>query len=243
MVEGPSAKRRHVPLSKQLDRMALDIQGAKRTVYSRVATLSASQLTLLSAKDIKTILQTPSDYLPLVDRGEQLASPGTHSSITQGTSYEQFHPKAKGGATLFQQTEGAERDPFQDVATTVYDVIYRSTSPPPEKDKPCDKEEDVIDYVYDIYREEKASREEAFWEQGSAPSMPVITIVDDDHWLVVEAEDEADSNEEYSEDSNAEGYYANDYPDEEDNGSSGYDDSTSNASPSSSSSSDNGWET
>ncbi|KAG7672610.1 hypothetical protein Ndes2437A_g02611 [Nannochloris sp. 'desiccata'] len=104
--------------------------------------------------------------------------------------------------------------------------------------------DDVMDtdgYVYDLYIEaeqqypfgtttagtgynnsndtagngdEGIDEEDAWWEMHIRGGAPVVQIIDDDNWLVVEASDEEDTDAS-SEDSNAEDYYGNDYPDEE----------------------------
>ncbi len=82
------------------------------------------------------------------------------------------------------------------------------------------------EYVYDLYAA-AGSDDEAMVEGGEGGRQAaqrwlelaaegratIVRIVDDENWLVVEAEDEEDSDA-GSEDSNAEGFYANDYPDE-----------------------------
>lgn len=71
-------------------------------------------------------------------------------------------------------------------------------------------------YVYDLYVEAGADSDEvsdSWMELHRKGAAPTVHIVDDDTWLVLEASDEEDSDAE-SEDSNAEGYFANDYPDE-----------------------------
>jgi len=104
--------------------------------------------------------------------------------------------------------------------------------------------DDVMDadgYVYDLYIEaqqqypfgtttsgtghntingtathgdEGVDDEDAWWEMHLRGGAPVVQILNDDNWLVVEASDEDDTDAS-SEDSNAEDYYGNDYPDEE----------------------------
>lgn len=72
-------------------------------------------------------------------------------------------------------------------------------------------------YVYDLYIEagtgDNAEEEERWWDLHARGGAPVVQILDDDTWLVVEGSDVDDSDAD-SEDSNAEGYYGNDYPDE-----------------------------
>jgi hypothetical protein len=70
-------------------------------------------------------------------------------------------------------------------------------------------------YVYDLYVEAGGIGEESDWmELHKRGHAPIVYIVDDDTWLVQEASDAEDSLAD-SEDSNAEGFYANDYPDED----------------------------
>jgi len=73
------------------------------------------------------------------------------------------------------------------------------------------------DYVYDLYIEDmetSGSESDIWWEAHRRGACPVVQIVDDGTWLVVETSDIDDSYED-SEDSNAEGFIGNDYPDEE----------------------------
>lgn len=79
------------------------------------------------------------------------------------------------------------------------------------------------EYVYDLYvaevgaaqGEEGEDEAAAWWQLHSAGATPVVRILADDTWLVLEASDAEDSDAD-SDDSNAEGFYANDYPDESD---------------------------
>lgn len=77
------------------------------------------------------------------------------------------------------------------------------------------------DYVYDLYAAASdaddaaaAPGADAEWlEAHAAGAAPVVRILDDGTWLVVEAADEEGSDAgAASEDSNAEGFYAHDYP-------------------------------
>ncbi|KAL4428121.1 hypothetical protein ABPG75_002210 [Micractinium tetrahymenae] len=85
---------------------------------------------------------------------------------------------------------------------------------------PANQDSDGDEYVYDIYAalsEDEAGDgrevEEQWWELHAAGAAPVVQIIDDDTWLVIEQPDAEDSDAD-SEDSNAEGFYAHDYPDE-----------------------------
>ena len=76
---------------------------------------------------------------------------------------------------------------------------------------------DLSGYVYDLYVEaddvDNSLEVESLWDLHSRGFAPVVQILDDDTWLVVETSDVDDSDAD-SEDSNAEGYYGNDYPEE-----------------------------
>ncbi|GAB4814925.1 hypothetical protein N2152v2_001971 [Parachlorella kessleri] len=80
---------------------------------------------------------------------------------------------------------------------------------------------DEDEYVYDLYAvaaageggEGGAGERERWLELHTSGRAPVIQILDDDSWLVVETSDVEDSDAD-SDDSNAEGYFAHDYPGE-----------------------------
>jgi hypothetical protein len=97
---------------------------------------------------------------------------------------------------------------------------------------------DMDEYVYDLYVE-AASRKpgdvdgdgtggdadvdenadvglHAWWDLHGRGIAPIVRIMQDDTWLVLETSDVEDSVA-GTEDSNAEAYYGNDYPEEEDN--------------------------
>lgn len=75
---------------------------------------------------------------------------------------------------------------------------------------------DADGYVYDLYVEASAADtegDEGWHELHARGQAPVVHIVSDDVWLVEEASD-ADDSGDGSEDSNAEDYFGNDYPEE-----------------------------
>ncbi|KAI3428726.1 hypothetical protein D9Q98_007550 [Chlorella vulgaris] len=83
------------------------------------------------------------------------------------------------------------------------------------------------EYVYDLYaaaegwgmgdgeeeQETRQAQDSEWWELHASGRAPVVQILDDDTWVVLEQSDADDSND-GTEDSNAEGYYAHDYPEE-----------------------------
>lgn len=90
-----------------------------------------------------------------------------------------------------------------------------------------------MEYVYDVYIEEQEeeeggegggvddtdenTKEKEAWELHRRGAAPIVHILDDGTWVVEVASDQEDSmggGGGESEDSNAEDYYANDYPDE-----------------------------
>lgn len=91
---------------------------------------------------------------------------------------------------------------------------------PMAADAAAEEEGDADEYVYDLYAavpEDEAGGEgqrEAWQELHASGHAPVVQIIDEDTWLVLEGSD-ADDSDADSEDSNAEGFYAHDYPEEE----------------------------
>jgi hypothetical protein len=276
----PPTKRQH--LADQLLQLGLEtnnISKIKKRRYSHLTTLTADQLCQISDKELRQVLKTAQQSIDMTNRkngdtitnatnttknGDGYAQPS--ATIEQfGGRYEQFR-RRKGGATLFQQTEGAAIDPLSYIADTLYDVMYHdddNSSQNKKKAKISKQEQEdldtkflpllrevlheqqqerdgedgevvdnndndndnTIEYVYDLYAEvaqsDAASKnddeEAAYWaELAASGTAPVVSILHDDEWLVMEADDGDDSCEDGSdEDSNAEGYYANDYPDED----------------------------
>lgn len=90
----------------------------------------------------------------------------------------------------------------------VYD-IYVETNPLNKKPRGSEG--------YDKFGGDESEQDEEEWlmEMHAQGNMPFISIVEDDVWLVHEASDAEDSLFD-TEDSNAEDYFGNDYPDEED---------------------------
>jgi hypothetical protein len=264
----PPTKKQH--LTDQLLQLGLDTNSNNKTKkrrYSRLTTLTADQLRQISDKELRQVIETAQQSIDMNNRqagdantnddDSNNAQPST--TIKQfGGRYEQFR-RRKGGATLFQQIEGAAIDPLSYIADTLYDVICHDddSSQNTKKAKISkqeqedldtkflpllrevlheqeqrdgdvldhDNDEDNIEYVYDLYAEVAQSdaatknddEEAAYWaDLAASGTAPVVSILHDDEWLVMEADDGDDSCDEGGdEDSNAEGYYANDYPDED----------------------------
>lgn len=266
----PPNKKQH--LADQLLQLGLDTNNNKirKRRYSRLTTLTAHQLRQMSDKELRQVIKTAQQSTDITngnnngDTKTNINDDGSNAqpstTIKQfGGRYEQFR-RRKGGATLFQQTEGAAIDPLSYIADILYDVICHDDDSSQNKKKAkISKQEqedldtkflpllgevlrqqegrgadvldndndndDTIEYVYDLYAEvaqtdtatKNDDEEAAYWaELAASGTAPVVSILHDDEWLVMEADDGDDSCEDAGdEDSNAEGYYANDYPDED----------------------------
>ena len=219
----PPTKKQH--LADQLLQLGLDNNNnkTKKRRYSRLTTLTADQLRQISDKELRQVLKTAQQSIDITngtnnnDDGSNAQLPST--TIKQfGGRYEQFR-RRKGGATLFQQTEGAAIDPLSYIVDTLYDVICHGDHSSSQNKKKAkiskqeqegegrdvlddtndddDDDDDISEYVYDLYAEVAHSdtattknddEEAAYWaELAASGTAPVVSILHDDEWLVIEA--------------------------------------------------------
>lgn len=181
--------------------------------FNRLATMTASELSAASKDDLETLLRQP---LTQTKDSQKRKVPEMNTSEFYFEQYRNVR-----GRTMFESTEH-EPDPLKSFGT-VYDVICsenirgkgeaqysdgsflgRSTN---NAGQECNGS-DAGEYVYDLYVVDDA--ELASFESLSQP----ILHLDDGHIFMHEMSDKEDSDYD-TEDSNAEGFYRNDYPEDE----------------------------
>ena len=181
--------------------------------FNRLVTMTASELSAASKHDLETLLRQP---LTQTKDGQKRKVPEKDTSEFYFEQYRNVR-----GRTMFESTEH-EPDPLKSFGT-VYDVvcsenirgkgeivssngssIARRTN---NAGLEC-KESDAGEYVYDLYIVDDA--ELVSFESLSQP----ILHLDDGHIFMHEMSDKEDSDYD-TEDSNAEGFYRNDYPEDE----------------------------
>lgn len=188
-------------LSKALDKIKLeDISRHRPRKFHRMVTMTARELTS-PAVDLKSMLQQREGRDVPAKRKQR-------SDDVNILKFEQI--RSRKGKTGFEETESL-LDPLRGIGT-VFDVVCREEDGP-HKGVPLVTEIPDArgdDYVYDIYI---AEGEESDFDVGE--NWPVLNLVNDASWLVPEEASDKEDSDEDSEDSNAEGFYANDYPDED----------------------------
>ena len=96
----------------------------------------------------------------------------------------------------------------------VYDLYVEASAPQTAKNKQSATCRDLQEEEEEVADDGTEDEDDWLIEMHDRGVMPFVSIVEDDIWLVHEASDMEDSQYD-SEDSNAEGYFGNDYPDEE----------------------------
>jgi len=181
--------------------------------FNRLATMTASELSAASKRDLETILRQP--LMQSKENQKRKVSENDFSEF----HFEQYRNVR--GRNMFESTEN-EPDPLKSFGT-VYDVICSGSMRGSGEILPSNgsymekrtnntalecRESDAGEYVYDLYIVDDA--ELVSFESLSQP----ILHLDDDHIFMHEMSDKEDSNYD-TEDSNAEGFYRNDYPEDE----------------------------
>lgn len=193
-------------------------QEKKPKRFCRVATLTANELIGTPQEELEQLLRSSHS-------GESTEAGGKRKEREQDKMYLQYEQiRIRKGKTLFEATE-SRPDPLKCMGTVVYDMVCRDQSQahheelPPEL--PSQPQPEVLqnegtdmttDYVYDLYVVDDAFD---MWKEEHHLHPRILHIYDDGDYLVQdETSDKTDSDED-SEDSNAEGYFLNDYPDED----------------------------
>lgn len=204
--------------------------------FRKMATMTAEQLENASPNELHRMLAvTP----PSVSESPTTRTEDPRPIKKQAQYAQVFHKGPTSYGSDHEATTGTmAADPLRRVCRSLYDVVCQEIDADVEpcssdyeqiacNDAPMvreyfpkfpeeENEENMEDdgYVYDLYIEAGGSEQENNWmELHQRGHAPIVYIVDDNTWLVQEASDAEDSAVD-SEDSNAEGFYANDYPDE-----------------------------
>eukprot|EP00890_Picochlorum_soloecismus_P004967 jgi/Picsp_1/5471/NSC_02830-R1_female sterile isoform a len=181
--------------------------------FNRLATMTASELSAASKHELETLLRQP---LMQSKDGQKRKISEEHCREFHFEQYRNVR-----GRTMFESTEN-EPDPLKSFGT-VYDVICSESMQGKGEALPSNgafmgrrtdtaalecRESDSGEYVYDLYIVDDA--ELVSFEGLSQP----ILHLDDGHIFMHEMSDKEDSDYD-TEDSNAEGFYTNDYPEDE----------------------------
>ena len=215
--------------------------------YKRLATMSGGEIKRATSQELENLLNQSAGPESISELGvAPLPSPSpSHPLLHQNARYEQVRARnggSKQGSGIVNKN--FIEDPLAKIAI-LYDVIRvetpfvtgsgddqdlnletdRNTPEIDAKQEICEEEAEE-DYVYDIYieAEEEGSSVDAWFDLHARGHAPVVHILQDDLWVVEEAYDGEES-EDDTEDSNAEDYYANDYPEEGAYDSSSFDES------------------
>lgn len=216
---------------------ASHLPNAMHKRFKKLATMSGGEMKNVSSQEMQNLLNQSPHPPPADDKGSKLGASPLRSHLHQNARYEQVRPRHDGINANQVKTlnkcsaEDKESDPLAKIAV-LYDVIRvemdgsGDESLKPEKNSNARKkanlnhggsgEDSEEDYVYDIYVEaedDPSSNLDAWFELHDRGHAPVVHILQDDLWVVEEAYDGEESADD-TEDSNAEDYYANDYPEE-----------------------------
>lgn len=199
--------------------------GSKRFRFVRLSNVNAGDLSSLTREGLAELLTSERTALAAAAAASR-CNPvgGTREEASEAGPLPSFPPTnpalQPGLEPWYQQTNTLQG--ATPAWATVLDLVRHEAGPgawDPSAQVPHEDPVDEDGYVMDVYAalpaaaEDEQEETDAAWEAHLAGRAPVVQIMDDGTWLVHQSSDRDDTSQD-SQDSNAEGHFAHDYPDE-----------------------------